>query len=239
MVRKTGLDKMLVALEATKSLGGLQDVVNEICQVFVVDNAIYHWADTAGDPYCFGTYSEAWTRQYQDKHYARIDPVVIGCYQRFDPVDWRHLDRSIKPTHGFFQDAQEHGVGSQGYSVPIRGPNGQFALFSVSHTCDDAAWDKFIRDNSRDLILLGHFLNQKALEFEPDRAPEQAQRLSPRELDALNLLGIGYSRAQVAKTLSISEHTLRVYIESARSKLGALNTTHAIARAVSNGLIII
>jgi DNA-binding CsgD family transcriptional regulator len=55
----------------------------------------------------------------------------------------------------------------------------------------------------------------------------------------LTLLGIGYSRAQVAKTLSISEHTLRVYIESARFKLGALNTTHAIARAVSCGMVII
>ncbi len=39
--------------------------------------------------------------------------------------------------------------------------------------------------------------------------------------------------------LSISEHTLRAYIESARFKLGALNTTHAVARALSEGLIVI
>ena len=38
--------------------------------------------------------------------------------------------------------------------------------------------------------------------------------------------------------MSISEHTLRVYIESARHKLGALNTTHAVARALSTGLIV-
>ena len=41
----------------------------------------------------------------------------------------------------------------------------------------------------------------------------------------MTLLALGYSRAQVADSLSISEHTLRAYIESARSKLGAQNTT--------------
>ena len=39
--------------------------------------------------------------------------------------------------------------------------------------------------------------------------------------------------------LSISEHTLRAYIESARFKLGALNTTRAVARALAEEVIII
>ena len=63
--------------------------------------------------------------------------------------------------------------------------------------------------------------------------------LSPREIDAMTLLAVGYSRAQVANELSISEHTLRVYIESARFKLGAMNTTHAVARAMNQGLIVV
>jgi DNA-binding CsgD family transcriptional regulator len=58
-------------------------------------------------------------------------------------------------------------------------------------------------------------------------------------VDALTLLALGHSRAQAANALSISEHTLRAYIESARLKLGAANTTHAVARAISRGLIIV
>ena len=77
------------------------------------------------------------------------------------------------------------------------------------------------------------------MEIEPGRTPEPMQALSPREVDAMTLLAIGYNRAQVAEELSISEHTLRVYIESARYKLGALNTTHAVARALSRGLIVV
>ena len=39
--------------------------------------------------------------------------------------------------------------------------------------------------------------------------------------------------------LEISEHTLRAYIESARFKLGALNTTNAVAHALAEGLIVV
>jgi len=146
---------------------------------------------------------------------------------------------STKAAREFLQVASSYGVGNQGFSIPIRGPNGQFALFTVNHSCDDAAWSDFTQMHRRDLILIAHCFNEKALEFEPGRTPEQSQALSPREIDAMTLLAIGYSRAQVANSLSISEHTLRVYIESARFKLGALNTTHAVARAMSRGLIVV
>lgn len=119
--------------------------------------------------------------------------------------------------------------------MPVRGPNGQFALFTVSHNCDDRTWAAFTEDYRRDLILIAHYFNQKALDFQPDRNPGQVQPLSPREVDGLTLLAMGYSRAQVAQTLSISEHTLRVYVETARFKLGAVNIIHAVARATSRG----
>ena len=53
------------------------------------------------------------------------------------------------------------------------------------------------------------------------------------------MLAMGYSRAKAAESLSISEHTLRVYIESARFKLAAMNTTHAVARALASGLLVV
>ncbi len=55
----------------------------------------------------------------------------------------------------------------------------------------------------------------------------------------MTYLAKGFSRAQAADELKISEHTLRVYIEAARHKLGALNTTHAVARALSSGIIVV
>ena len=239
MVSTVNLDLILEDLDATKALEGLQGITEALRDAFRVDHIVYHWVDSAGDQYGCGTYSDEWRDRYLEQNYHRIDPVIAGCFQRFHPVDWKRLDWSSKAARHFHGEALKYGVGNQGFSIPIRGPNGQFALFTVSHNCDDNEWSAFTDEHSKDLILIAHFFNRKALEFEPGRQPESSQALSPREVDAMTLLAMGYSRAQVAETLSISEHTLRVYIESARFKLGALNTTHAVARAMSRGLIVV
>lgn len=233
------LDAVVERLERSAALEELQDIITGLRDAFGVDHLVYHWVSSNGEQYGCGTYSPDWVERYLDQGYLRIDPVVLGCFQRFHPVDWKRLDWSSKTARAFQKEAIDYGVGNQGYSIPIRGPNGQFALFTVSHNCGDEVWADFCETNRRDLILVAHYFNQKALEFEPGRVPEQGQALSPREVDAMTLLAVGYSRAQAAETLSISEHTLRVYIESARFKLGALNTTHAVARALSRGLIVV
>jgi DNA-binding CsgD family transcriptional regulator len=162
---------------------------------------------------------------------------VQACLRRFHPVDWKRLDWSGKSTRQFMHEAIDAGVGNQGFSIPIRGPSGQFALFTVSSKEQDEHWAKYTQDYTRAMILASHYVNQKALEIE--RGTDQAElvSLSPRETDALTMLALGYNRAQAAESLSISEHTLRVYIESARFKLSAMNTTHAVARAMNQGLL--
>lgn len=233
------LDRLIERLESSEGLDDLQIVIEELRDGYSIDHMLYHWVNSNGDQYGCGTYPLDWVNRYVEKGYLRVDPVIIGCFQRFHPVDWKRLDWSGKAARAFMQDAINHGIGNQGYSIPIRGPNGQFAHFTLSHNCSDEAWQEFTTKNRRDLILIAHSFNQKALDFQPGRTPEPSQSLSPREIEAMTLLAIGYSRAQAADTLSISEHTLRVYVESARHKLGALNTTHAVARALNRGLIVI
>ncbi len=233
------LDSFLEALEDASDIADLQRVIERLRDHLGIDHAVYHWVSAGGEQYGCGTYSAEWVQLYVSKDYLRIDPVIQGCYQNFHPVDWKRLDWSGRAARAFLYDAVAHGVGNQGYSVPLRGPNGQFALFTVSHDCSDEAWADFTESHRRQLILIAHYFNHKALALEPGRSPVAAQALSPREVEAITLLAMGYSRAQVAQTLTISEHTLRAYVESARLKLGAINTLHAVARALSRGLIII
>ena len=233
------LDNFLRALGKATALEEIQGLILSLRDTFQIDHVVYHWVSADGEQYGFGTYDPAWVQHYVDKEYLRVDPVVLGCFQRFHPVDWKMLDWSSKAARAFRKDSIEHGIGNQGFSVPIRGPNGQFALFSVTHNASDEEWAQFTTNNQRDIILIAHYLNQKALEFEKDRTPEPVRPLSPREVDTLTYLAMGYGRGQVADMLSISEHTLRAYIESARFKLGALNTTHAVARALGEGFIVV
>ncbi len=239
MGHQNDLERLLDELECTTALEGLQQVITDLRDLFQVDHMVYHWVDSSGDQYGCGTYSDAWRDRYLEQNYLRVDPVIIGCFQRFHPVDWKQLDWSGKQARDFLREALEYGVGNQGYSVPVRGPSGQFALFTVNDTCDDTAWSEFTELHGQNMILIAHFFNRKALEFETERTPGLIQPLSPREVDAMTFLALGYSRARTAQELSISEHTLRVYIESARYKLGAINTTQAVARALSRGLIVV
>ncbi|MDF1729070.1 MAG: LuxR family transcriptional regulator [Sulfitobacter sp.] len=239
MAKTSGPEPLLAALERSNSLEDLQQASLAVRDHFGLDHIAYHWVDSGGDQYGCGSYSEAWQARYIEQNYLRIDPVIQGCYQRFHPVDWKQLDWSAKAARAFQTEAMEYGLGNQGFSIPVRGPNGQFALFTVNHSCDDAGWAAFTDENRNTLILLAYMFNERALLLEPGRMPEPARSLSPREVDAMTLLAVGLSRAQVAEELEISEHTLRVYIESARFKLGALNTTHAVARAMSRGLIVV
>ncbi|HBZ43139.1 MAG TPA: LuxR family transcriptional regulator [Maritimibacter sp.] len=233
------LEALLTSLQDAGTLEAFQAITEAVPKYYGVLHCVYHWVNSDGERFGAGTYSGAWVDRYLQMDYLRMDPVIFGCFQRFDPVNWKDLDWSSKPAKAMFLDALDHGLGNQGYSVPLHGPQGQFALFTLNNQCDDADWEAFIDANARDLIVLAHAFNTKALSFEGGDDETATPSLSPRELAAIRCLARGLSRAQASAELGISEHTLRVYIESARHKLGALNTTHAVARALSFGLIIV
>ncbi|MGI9389270.1 MAG: helix-turn-helix transcriptional regulator [Boseongicola sp.] len=233
------LESFIEQLDEVQTLNELNDQVVALRDMLDVEHIVYHSVKSTGEQYAALTYSPDWVARYLDKDYARIDPVVQACYRRFHPIDWKRLDWSSKGVRNFLGEAIDSGVGNQGFSVPIRGPSGQFALFTVSGNATDDQWMLYTEEHIRDLILVSHYINQKALELERGTDHSHVVSLSPRETDALTLLAMGYSRAQAAESLSISEHTLRVYIESARFKLTAMNTTHAVARALSQGLLIV
>jgi len=233
------LDSYIEQLQGVTTLDELNDHVVALRDALDVEHVVYHSVNSTGEQYAALTYSPEWVQHYLEKDYARIDPVVQACYRRFHPIDWKRLDWSGKNARNFMGEAVDNGIGNQGFSVPIRGPSGQFALFTVSGNASDEKWASYTQEHTRDLLLVSHFVNQKALELERGTDQVKAVNLSPRETDALTMLAMGYNRAQAADSLSISEHTLRVYIESARFKLTAMNTTHAVARALSHGLLVI
>lgn len=233
------LEALCEFVQDATDVSDLQTATERLRDHFRIAHIVYHWVNSAGERFGAGTYSQEWVDRYVEKDYLRMDPVILGCLQRFNPVDWKELDWSSRASRAFLREAIDYGVGNQGLTIPIRGPAGQFALFTASDSCDDYRWSVFVDENMRDLMIISHEFNKKALEFEQggDSAPSPA--LSPRELAAMTYLARGLSRAQAAQEMSISEHTLRVYIEAARHKLGALNTTHAVARALSRGLIVV
>ncbi|WP_371156364.1 autoinducer binding domain-containing protein [Jannaschia sp. 2305UL9-9] len=234
MARK--LDDLLERLRGARTLHELEAAVFDLRDSYDVEHLVYHSVRSSGDQWAALTYRAEWVEAYVANNFQTIDPVVLSCFRGFTPVDWKGLDWTARPARRLLGEGIASGLGNQGVSLPIRGPAGQFALFTVNHRASDESWARFTRCHLNDLLLAAHYINERALALDGD-GPTPHRSLSPRETDALTLLAAGKSRAQAAERLKISEHTLRVYIESARFKLGALNTTHAVANALSRGLI--
>ena len=224
-------------LNRLESMDALSNGVLALSELLEVEHVVFHAVNHSRDQYVSATYSEAWQEHYRAEDLTRIDPVVKASRTAIRPVNWNRLDWSSKAARGFLSDATDAGVGSQGLSVPARGPQGQFAILTVSHSAEQEAWDRRVEEMVDDLQYLTQFINGKALELYGPPEAEALPTLSPRESDALVQLALGKSRPQAADALGISEHTLRVYIESARLKLGARNTIHAVAKGVSLGLL--
>ena len=115
MMHNQNIEAILEALEASDTLDALQEASEQLRDTYKIAHIVYHWVDSAGDQYGCGTYSEAWRTRYLEQNYLRVDPVIMGCYQRFHPVDWKRLDWSSKAARAFLTEAIIYGVGNQGF----------------------------------------------------------------------------------------------------------------------------
>src|SRR2546426_7425212 len=70
-----------------------------------------------------------------------------------------------------------------------------------------------------------------------DDALAQAEELTPREIQVLELLAEGLPNKAIADRLHISDQTVKFHVSSISGKLGAANRTDAVRRAVRRGLI--
>ena len=63
------------------------------------------------------------------------------------------------------------------------------------------------------------------------------ERLTPREMDVLEMLAEGLSNKLIAYRLDISEHTAKFHVNSILAKLNASTRTEAVVKGVRLGLI--
>lgn len=227
----------LEQLSKADTVGALQGAVVQSRDIFGVEHVVFHATAPDKPQWSAVTYDSDWVDTYVTQNFQAIDPVVQGCMGGFMPLDWKRLDWSRKQARTLMAEGVAHGVGNQGYSIPVRGPNGQFAVFTVNDTARDDAWATFTAAARNEMLLAAHYINERVIELAGDGGQLPHQALSPRESDSLRFLAKGLSRGQVADRLGISENTLRVYIDSARHKMGALNLTNAVAVALSRGII--
>ena len=68
-------------------------------------------------------------------------------------------------------------------------------------------------------------------------SPEEASPLSPRELEVLRLVGLGWDTPRIAKHMGISRHTVSNHIRNLRNKLNVPTKLKAVLAGIRLGIL--
>jgi DNA-binding CsgD family transcriptional regulator len=232
----------LLRLENNPTVDDFTDIVRKILDAYGLRNAVYYCptfrSRRIDDPFVVVTYQPEWVSHYIRSNYAAVDPVVSTGARSLLPVDWSRLDRSNRKVVKMFNESREAGIGAQGLTIPIRGAeNGMWGLFSVTSNDVDTEWSRHRREFVADLVMIAHFVHQKAFELHNSGEVLDLNAITKRETEALAWTAEGKTVADVAALMHISAETAKAHLDSARFKLGALNRVHAVAKAIRSGII--
>jgi LuxR family quorum-sensing system transcriptional regulator SinR len=232
----------LVALEDAPANIGLAGLVEHVRAQYGLANIAYVCPGFRGysvnDPFVAGTYSHAWVQHYRNKGYARVDPVFQLGVRAMAPIDWAELPRDDKKVQQLFAEAQEAGIGTQGMTIPVRGPvNSLWALFCLTTMDSDSEWAERRNGLMRELLFVAQFVHQRAADIHGVECEADLGVLTRRETEVLQKVAEGASVEDAAIALKIGCETVKTHLDSARVKLGALNRNHAVSKALRAGLI--
>ncbi|GAB6841818.1 DNA-binding CsgD family transcriptional regulator [Methylorubrum rhodinum] len=240
MKRDLSLTETLDALAAAPHLDALNPILLDLRDAYGLANVVYHATHLPAclqpNPILMLSYDPGWVSRYVGEDYFALDPVVQAGRTGFLPIDWDGLDRTSVGARHVFKEADSYGVGRRGITIPIRGPNGERAIFTLTSniTLDD--WVRNKPTYLREYHAVAHFFHERAVQLSGLRAA-QPRRLSRREQQCVQFLALGRQAKTIAYLLDISEPAVRLYLRTARHKLGCATMTQLVARAIALDLI--
>jgi LuxR family quorum sensing-dependent transcriptional regulator len=172
------------------------------------------------------------SKLYNDRNYVKVSPIARGVRQSFAPFAW---DQSFYATE---QDARalevmrcaaEFGI-REGFVVPIHGPQGYVGAASMAGAAVELP---ALARPAIHLMALSAFERARQLAAHDLNKPV----ITPREREVLVWAARGKSSWDIGEILRISERTVDAHLQSAFTKLGAVNRPHAVAIAISERMI--
>lgn len=190
----------------------------------------------------FSGYPQEWVDRYVAQNYFECDPVLSAATRSPLPVMWdatamqATCSRAETRQRRMWDEAAQHGL-THGITLSVRGERGFSGVFSLARA--DA-----LEKNRESLIhltgsaqLLAGIIHSAIARIElPSLVPEVCVELTERERQCLRWSADGKTAWEISQILNISERTAIFHINNSITKLGAVNKTQAIARALLLGL---
>lgn len=172
---------------------------------------------------------EQWTHHYRQNRYFMDDPVSRWSFTRSTPFTWADANAGSPETERTLrikEEAKDVGM-VDGMGFPMFDPNNWQAVVSLA-----ADTPVTLTKKETGVIYLASVMAQsQAIELSKTSRDIQNE-LTAREKDVLTWIAHGKSLWEAATILGISEGTVKVHLSAIRTKLGATNTTHAVARGL-------
>lgn len=176
------------------------------------------------------SYPQEWLDVYQTNELHKIDPVFKENFKSFIPQYWANTYKKIGCPDRFCSLASEFNL-RHGYTSGLKhSSRNAGSLFSIAGKVNKNPRTEAILN-----ILVPH-LHEALCSITPPLAKLQLS-LSCREQEVLNWIRHGKSTWDISVILSISERTVKFHVDNIMRKLGAVSRTHAVAIAVSVGLV--
>ena len=185
-------------------------------------------------------YPRAWRNHYTEAGYANIDPTVLHCGRdrRVTPLIWSGQAFQDIPVAKLRAEAKDFGLAS-GASFPVHGRNGESAMLSLATPQGHRRANRDILETLGRSQLLACYLHEaiQRVVLTKQVLPLQKIRLTDRERECLLWAADGKTSWEIANIIHVSERTVTFHLQNVTRKMGVSTRQHAIARALSLGLV--
>ena len=184
-------------------------------------------------------YSANWRDRYDRNGFAYVDPTVAHCLSSTTPIVWEPGPFASSPQQAeLYEEASADGIRT-GATLPIHGPQGEFGVISfASDARPDVAAQRAMNEALPMLSLVRDYAFASSGRFREEAArPEEAPRLTRRELEVLQWVMAGKSSWEVARITGCSEATVNFHLANVRQKFDVNTRQQAVVKAIALGLI--
>ena len=228
------------------SLTGLRGVIGRVSERLGFPHYVYRgrFPGFQRDPaeICMDGFPPAWRIQSVEGGVdARTYPIRRHALNSVRPILWHEF----LPDHPQYQhDLRKHGLVT-GLTCPLHAPHGECSSISFATGRTGPVAERQARAalaESQLLVCFAHGAAKRIVEREqrrsvPSPRPAQPPRLSSREWECLRWTATGRRTGDIGGLLGITERTVTFHLANARRKLGAVNTRHAVSKAITLGLV--
>ncbi len=206
---------------------------------YVVPDPSWSGSDEGASGMLLTSYPGGWHSRYRRRSYQAEDPVIVQGRRELLPFAWgdEAYLRAIHPgARRLFFEAREFGITS-GFTVPVHGPAGQSALFSVAGP-EPRQGDAEPGSATYGAVLaVAQCLHANVVGRRARRRPEPPVRLSDHERICLVWTTRGKTAWEIAQIIGRSKATVDFHVRRATAKLGAVNKVHAAFKAAQLDLL--